>query len=366
MMRTVGRFVLRRIAPVDAPHPIHTSLRVKTHAVDRPRFAVVDAHAHLRGTIGARWSSYSSEDLIDALDAAGIAATVALDGGYGEALAAEITRLQAPNPRRVAVFANINYGTLSQRTDFGAVEAERLVASVRAGARGLKIWKTLGLSIRDADNDLIGIDDVRLSPLWDAAADLRVPVLIHFADPAAFFEPLTFANERWLELQLHPDWHQYPSRKTGDRSDSRPPSFEELHEQFAALLRRHPATTFIGAHMASSAEDLARVGRLLEEHPNLYVDTSARLNELGRQPYTSRELLLRFQDRVLFGTDTGPDIEVCRLHYQYFETPAEYVPYGPSASPHQGNWRIYGVDLPDDALQKIYRENAMRLIGFDR
>lgn len=300
------------------------------------------------------------------MDAAGIAATVALDGEHGESLLSEIKRLQVRHPDRVAVFANIDYGTLSMDADFGVIEAERLAASVQAGARGLKIWKTLGLTIRDADGNLIGVDDDRLSPLWNAAAELEVPVLIHFADPAAFFEPLTFANERWLELQLHPDWHQHPSRKAGDRSDRRPPSFEELHQQFATLLRRHPSTTFIGAHMASSAEDLGRLGGLLDAHSNLYVDTAARLNELGRQPYSSREFLLRYQDRVLFGTDTGPDIDACRLYYRYLETPAEYVPYSSTESPHQGNWRIYGVDLPDDALRKIYRDNALRLIGFDR
>lgn len=334
--------------------------------MERPRWPAVDAHAHLRGVFGSRWAAHSSDALVEAMDAAGIAATVALDGGFGESLAGEIKRLQAGHPDRFAVFANIDYDSLTRPMDFGAVEADRLVASVRAGARGLKIWKTLGLSIRDARGELIGIDDVRLDPLWDAAADQKIPVLIHFADPLPFFEPLNFANERWLELRLHPDWHQYPVRKAGDRRDPRPPSFDELHEQFANLLGRHPSTTFIGAHMASSAEDLQRLGGLMEDHPNLYVDTSARLNELGRQPYTSREFLVRFQDRVLFGTDTGPDIDVCRLYYRYFETLAEYVPYGTSAAPHQGNWRIYGVDLPDEVLRKIYRDNALKLIGFDR
>ncbi len=366
MARSVARSLLRHILPVDVPHPVRSSLRVPAYVVERPRFAAVDAHAHLRGVFGSRWSAHSSDEMVEAMDAAGIEATVALDGGFGESLAAEIKRLQARRPDRFAVFANLDYRTLSQPIDFGAVEAERLAASVRAGARGLKVWKTLGLTVRDSDGNLIGVDDGRLSPLWNAAAELGVPVLIHFADPAAFFEPLTPANERWLELHLNPDWHQHPPRMAGDRGSPRPPSFEELHAQFAALLGGHPSTTFIGAHMASSAEDLGRLGGLLDEHPNLHVDTSARLNELGRQPRTSRDFLLRFQDRVLFGTDTGPEIDVCRLYYRYFETPAEYVPYGPSDSPLQGNWRIYGVDLPDGVLRKIYRDNALRLIGFER
>ena len=364
--RALARSVLRRIVGVDLSYPTQSSLRVRSYEIGHPRFPAIDMHAHLRGEFGARWSSYSAARLIDALDAAGVAAVVALDGGFGASLAAEIERLQVPHPDRFAVFANIDYRTLSQETDFGAIEADRLIASVRAGARGLKIWKTLGLKIRDAAGDLIGIDDERLSPLWIAAGELRIPVLIHVADPLAFFEPLTPANERWLELRRHPDWHYYPARVAGNRRDPRPPSFDELQEQFSSLLRRHPTTTFIGAHMASCAEDLDRLGRLLEAHPNLYVDTAARLNELGRQPYSSRAFLLKYQDRVLFGTDTGPDPETCRLYYRFLETPAEYVPYSPSPAPRQGNWRIYGIDLPDEALRKIYRDNAHGLIGFAR
>lgn len=363
--RSIARSVLRRILPVDVPHPVRPALRVPSFPVERPRFPVIDAHAHLRGVFGTRWASHSADALIEVMDEAGIAAVVALDGEHGESLAGEIGRLQARHPDRFAVFANMEYATLSEPADFGAIEANRLVASVKAGARGLKVWKTLGLTIRDAAGDLIAIDDTRLSPVWEAAGQLKVPVLIHFGDPLAFFEPLTFANERWLELQLHPDWHRYPPRQPGDHADARPPSFEELRQQFVALLETHPATTFIGAHLASSAEDLAWLSDLLDAHPNLHVDTAARLNELGRQPYSSRDFLLRFQDRVLFGTDTGPDIDACRLWYRYFETRAEYVPYGASESPHQGNWRIYGVDLPDDALRKIYHDNAARLIGFE-
>jgi predicted TIM-barrel fold metal-dependent hydrolase len=300
-----------------------------------------------------------------AMDEAGIAATVAVDGEFGESLDREIKRLQTRHPDRFAVFANIDTRSLSQDVDFGVMEAERLIQSARAGARGLKVWKTLGLSIRDASGDLIALDDQRLGPLWTAAAELKLPVLIHFADPAAFFEPLTPDNERWRELQSYPEWHRYPTRKPGDRRDPRPPSFEELHSQFVGLLAANPSTTFIGAHMASSAEDLQRVSSLLDNHPNLHVDTAARLNELGRQPYTAREFLIRYQDRVLFGMDTGPDVEMGRLYYRFLETKAEYVPHSPPGAV-QGDWRIYGVALPDGALRRIYADNAARLIPFDR
>jgi predicted TIM-barrel fold metal-dependent hydrolase len=365
LTRRVAQSVLRRAARFEVPAATRSGLRVREYAVDRPRFPAIDAHAHLRGPFGRRWAAKSAADLLRAMDAAGIASTVALDGEYGESLSREIRRLQARHPDRFAVLANMDTSTLSADVDFGAIEAERLVQSVRAGARGLKVWKTLGLSIRDADGNLIALDDERLRPIWAAAADLRVPVLIHFADPAAFFEPLTLENERWQELRRHPEWHLFPTRNDGDRRDPRPPSFEELHRQFAGLLAGSPSTTFIGAHMASSAEDLQRVSSLLDDHPNLYVDTAARLSELGRQPYSARDFLVRYQDRVLFGTDVGPDVEQCRLYYRFFETRAEYFPYSRSGALN-GNWRIYAVDLPDEALRKIYLDNAVRLIGFAR
>jgi predicted TIM-barrel fold metal-dependent hydrolase len=303
------------------------------------------------------------EKLVEALDAAGLERLVALDGGYGRTLADEVERLTLAHPGRIAVFANLNYDSFAL-SGFGEREARRLEESVAAGARGLKVWKTLGLAARDDSGQLIGLDDIRLAPIWEAAAQLAVPVLIHFGDPKAFFQPLTAMNERWLELQRHREWHHYPTRPLGNRYDPRPPSHEELHEQFERLVAAHPKTCFIAAHLASSGDDLGRVACLLDRYTNLHVDISASLNELGRQPYTSRDFLLRYADRVLFGTDTGPDPEACRPYYRYLETRAEYVPYAPGGAMLQGSWRIYGVDLPDDALRRIYRDNALSLIRF--
>jgi predicted TIM-barrel fold metal-dependent hydrolase len=361
--RAFARAILRRVAPVDVPHPVQPVLRVPSMDVGAPRFRVTDAHTHMRDGFGGAWRRSSADAVVEAMDRAGVERIVAVDGGHGATLQSQIRRFET-HPDRFAVLANIEYGTLSRDDDFGTIEAERLGASVRAGARGLKIWKTLGLEIRDRRGALIGLDDERLDPLWQAAADLGVPVLIHVADPPAFFAPLNPENERWSELQRHRDWHRYPSRARGDRFSTRPPSFEELQDQLVALLARHRSTTFIAAHMASSAHDLGRLSELLCAHPNLFVDTAACLNELGRQPYTARDFLIRHQRRVLFGTDVGPDVESCRIYYRFLETRAEYVPYSTTPFPVQGNWRIYGIDLPEEVLAAIYRENADRLIGF--
>jgi predicted TIM-barrel fold metal-dependent hydrolase len=259
------------------------------------------------------------------------------------------------------VFAGIDYAALSQEADIGQVEADRLRESVAAGARGLKIWKTLGLHAKDSTHRRIPVDDDRLDPLWAAAAELGVPVLIHVADPMAFFQPLDLRNERYAELRRHPDWYYHSAHRADGRVF---PTHTELMAQFQRLLERHPQTTFIGAHLASSGEDLAALSAMLDRHANLTVDIAARINELGRQPYSARDFLERYQDRVLFGTDAGPNPRAYRLYYRFLETRAEYMSYSLWESHRQGEWRIYGVDLPDAVLRKVYRDNAKRLIRF--
>jgi predicted TIM-barrel fold metal-dependent hydrolase len=221
------------------------------------------------------------------------------------------------------------------------------------GISGVKIFKTLGLNVRNPDGTLTKIDDRRWDPIWAACGELGLPVLIHTADPAAFFLPVDATNERWEELQRHPDWSfqgkDFPTR-------------EELLAALCRVIERHPGTTFIGAHVASNAEDLAQVGRWLDQFPNLYVDMASRISELGRQPFTAREFLVKYQDRVLYGTD-GPWPETrLRLYWRFLETKDEYFPYSEKPFPPQGFWNIYGVDLPDEVLRKIYADNAARII----
>ena len=195
---------------------------------------------------------------------------------------------------------------------------------------------------------------IRLDPIWQTAAELNIPVLIHIADPVAFFLPLDATNERWEELQAHPDWH-FPS----------PPyqSFLTIMSQFENLVARHPTTTFIGAHVGCYAENLNWVATMLDRYPNYYIDISARISELGRQPYSARRFFLDYSDRILFGTDAGPSLDAYNVYYRFLETDDEYFSYDGEAIPTQGRWSIYGLFLPDEVLYKVYRRNALRLLN---
>jgi predicted TIM-barrel fold metal-dependent hydrolase len=347
-------------------HRPRQALRVPEHHVGRPRYPVVDAHNHLGVPFGGDWSGRSAEELAAVMDAAPVERIVDLDGGWGDGLRLEIDRWQAALPGRVAVFAGLDYASWPAHADFGEREAGRLRDGVAAGARGLKVWKLLGLRARDASGRLVPVDDARLDPLWAAAAELDVPVTIHVADPVAFFEPLDAGNERWEELHAHPDWHFWPTRPPGRPDVDGYPPFDELIDGLEAVVARHPRTTFIGAHAGCAAEDLARVSLILERCPNFHVDLAARIAELGRQPYTARDFMLRWPDRVLFGTDMAPDPAWWAVYYRFLETFDESFAYDADEDgpPSQGRWRIHGLGLPDEVLRALYRENALSLIRF--
>jgi predicted TIM-barrel fold metal-dependent hydrolase len=338
------------------------SLRVPVHPVRRPRYPVVDAHNHLGSPFGGEWATRPPAELIAVLDDSGVEMIVDLDGGGGEALSAEIDRWQVPYPDRVAVFAGLDYDAWATDPAFGTTEADRLRDSAARGARGLKVWKLLGLRARDPDGRLVAVDDSRLDPLWATAAELDLPVLIHIADPIAFFEPLDPTNERWEELHAHPDWHFWPTRPANEPDAPGFPSFDELLAAFGRLVARHQGTTFVGAHVGCAAEDLALVGRLLDENPNLDIDIAGRLGELGRQPHSARAFFLRHADRILFGVDVAPDPDFYAIHYRFLETLDESFDYDTGAVPEQGRWQIHGIGLPDEVLRKIYRDNARRIL----
>ncbi len=339
-----------------------SSLRMAAHEVRRPKYPVVDAHNHLGPAFGGAWATRPPAELMATLDRSGVEMVVDLDGGQGGALSAEIERWQAPYPDRVAVFAGLDYDGWGTDPAFGETEATRLRDSAARGARGLKVWKLLGLRARDPDGRLVAVDDRRLDPLWIAAADLDLPVVIHIADPIAFFEPLDPTNERWEELHAHPDWHFSPTRPAGEPDAPGFPPFDELLAAFERVIARHPRTTFIGAHVGCAAEDLRLVGRLLDENPNLNVDIAARVGELGRQPYSARAFFLRHADRTLFGADMAPDPEMYAVHYRFLETLDESFDYDTEAVPGQGRWQIHGLGLPDDVLRRVYRDNARRIL----
>ncbi|HKF86267.1 MAG TPA: amidohydrolase family protein [Candidatus Limnocylindrales bacterium] len=340
------------------------SLRVPEHHVARPSVPAIDAHNHLGTAFGGDWPQRDAADLVRVLDEAGVAALVDLDGGWGDGLRREIERWQEPLPGRVAVFAGLDYAMWAEDVRFGDIEAARLREGVAAGARGLKVWKLLGLRARDPSGRLVPVDDARLDPLWAAAGELGVPVTIHVADPVAFFEPLDATNERWEELHEHPDWHFWPTRPAGRPDLDGFPPFEELIDGLERVVTRHPGTVFVGAHVGCAAEDLGRVERILERAPNFHVDIAARIAELGRQPYSARAFVERWFDRVLFGTDMAPDPAWYGVYYRFLETRDESFPYDADrdSAPTQGRWRIHGLGLPETVLRAVYHDNAARLL----
>jgi len=336
-------------------------LQVEEHHLARAKFPVVDVHTHPRYRF--RHSPELLDDFVELMDEHNIAVCVSLDGRLGAEFEEHKDYLWTKHRDRFVIYANIDWRGGGDpgdpatwdchRPDFGRRMARALEDAKRRGASGLKIFKQFGLGYKNPDGSLIEIDDRRWDPIWKACGDLGLPVIIHTADPAAFFLPIDETNERWEELHRHPEWsfygEEYPSR-------------EALLAARNRVIARHPKTTFIGAHLANNPEDLATVGKWLDEYPNLVVEFASRIAELGRQPYTSRKFFLKYADRIMFGTD-GPR-PAARLypHWRFLETFDEYFRYAENPFPPQGLWNIYGIGLPDDVLRKVYHENAARII----
>ena len=336
------------------------ALVTRTTLVEKPRVPVIDAHNHLADPFGGGWDKRPLSELLELLDQAGIRLYVDLDGGWGEEiLNAHLDYFKAPAPEHFKVFGGVDWSKWAEMgAGFPEWAARRLRVQKQRGAEGLKIWKGFGLQVRDHKGELVKVDDARLFPIWETAAELNMPVLIHVADPVAFFDPLDETNERWEELHLHPDW-QFPSPPF--------PSFMSIMGGLANLVASHPETTFIGAHVGCYAENPGWVGALLERCPNFYVDIAARIGELGRQPYTARKFFIQYADRILFGSDMGPDLDTYRLMYRFLETDDEYFNYNTTDIPLQGRWHVCGLYLPDDVLEKVYYRNAGRvLLGQER
>ena len=224
--------------------------------------------------------------------------------------------------------------------------------AVERGARGLKVLKNFGLEVRDKSGRLVAVDDPRLDPVWEECGRLGIPVAIHVTDPEAFFLPLDGTNERYEELLAHPDWHFYGPQF---------PSKEAILAARDRMFARHPHTTFIALHVANWPENLDYVSSLLDRLPNVMVEFGARQAELGRQPRRSREFFLEYQDRILFGTDNAPGEQMYRNYFRWLETADEYFDY--AGAPGQGRWKIYGLDLPDEVLEKVYHLNAEKVFS---
>ncbi len=320
------------------------------HVPQQAKFPVIDVHNHL-GNTGRRGSALDPAACVREMDAAGIAQVVNLDGGWGETLKSTIARFEKAYPGRFLTYARVDWSRVNDR-NFGAAASAQLEADVKAGAHGLKIAKNdIGLTRKYPDGRVVPVDDPRFDPIWAKCGELHIPVEIHVGDPAAFFTPLDKDNERYEELQDHPDWLFYPGY----------PPLETILAQMINVVARHPNTTFISAHVGCYAEDLNWVSEQLDRYPNFFVSIDARISELGRQPYTARKFLIKYQDRVLFGTDTEPAAEAYRIYSQFLETADEYFDVAKSHH-YQGRWMVYGMFLPDDVLKKIYYGNAVRLI----
>jgi predicted TIM-barrel fold metal-dependent hydrolase len=349
-----------------------STLTLPEHRVERARFAAFDAHAHLgrwlrpeadwmvsdvAGQCDGPWAIADVGAFVEILEGLNVAASVNLDGRWGAELEANLDRYDRAHPGRFLTFCQLAWGRAADGDGFADSLVRDLERAAAAGARGLKVWKTLGLGFRDRRGRLLRPDDERIAPVFAAAGELGLPVLIHTADPVAFFRPVDRHNERLEELLRHPEW-----------SFAGPefPSHRRLMESFEALVAAHPRTTFIGAHVAGWVENLGWVSRMLDDHPNLHIDIAARIGDLGRQPRAARALILAHPDRIVFGTDElPPSAAGYRRYFRFLETADECFAYTEESPPPSGRWTISALDLPDPVLEAVYAANARRLFGLD-
>ncbi len=304
------------------------------------------------------------QDLLPLMDRKNIRVMVNLTGGVGKGLEETIRKFQQPYPERFVIFTEPWWERANQ-PGYSKFQADEIVRAHQAGARGLKILKTLGLYLREeiSKGPLVKIDDPRFDPMWETCGSLGMPVAIHVSDPEAFFLPIDRFNERFEELNNHPDW-SFHGRDF--------PSNAELLEARNRVLARHPKTQFIVLHVGNDAENLPYVSECMDRFPNMHVELGARIGELGRQPRTAKKFFEKYQDRILFGTDAVPhgidtpqqifNDELYEIYYRFLETEDEYFDYAPAPVPPQGRWRIYGLGLPDGILKKAYFENAAQLL----
>jgi len=344
--------------------------------VPRSRYPVIDVHTHLsfraklvNGVgIGDSMDFLTTpEKTLPVMDRKNVRMMVNLTGGAGAGLEEAIEKFQRSHPGRFVTFTEPLWDRTNQ-PDYSKVQADAIERAKNAGARGLKVLKTLGLYLREnvTSGALIKIDDPRFDSMWAACGALGIPVAIHVSDPEAFFLPTDRFNERFEELNNHPDWSFYGRDF---------PSNNELLEARNRVLARHPKTRFILLHVGNDAENLAYVSGCMDRFANVTVELGARIGELGRQPRAARKFFDKYQDRILFGTDAVPNgtdtpqqifgDELYEIYYRFLETEEEYFDYAPAAIPPQGRWRIYGLGLPDGILKKVYYQNAARLLKLE-
>ncbi len=362
----------RRLLDITEFQP-RSMLHVTETKVDRARFPVIDVHTHLgwsarseKGVwLGEKMEFLTTPEVVlKAAEARNLKAVVNLTGGYGQGLLDTLARFDRAHPGKFLSLTEPCWERIAE-PGYPALQADLIERAHQAGAKGLKVTKTLGLYLREqvTSGPLIKIDDRRLDAMWDACGSLNMPVAIHIADPEAFFLPVDRLNERFEELNNHPDWSFHGADF---------PAFDDLIRAFYRVVGRHPRTQFLALHVAHDSENLASVSDYLDRYKNVHVEIGARIGELGRQPRACRAFFERHQDRIMFGTDTVPHGDprqqafggrMYEIYFRFLETLDEYFDYSPSAVPPQGRWRIYGLGLPDTILRKVYHENAERLLG---
>lgn len=357
-MRGFALFLLLAPATLSGQTPLTfeeydppSTLVVPAHQVTRARFPFIDVHSHQFNAY--TMTAEQAARLVREMDELNMKALVNLSGGWGDSLVAGLQNMKGRYPTRFLVFANIDFRHIDH-PDFADRAAAQLERDVRSGAQGLKIFKTLGMDLRDRDGRRVPTDDPRLDPIWRKAGELNIPVLIHTGDPAPFWQPHDRTNERWLELK------EFPNRA---RPADKYPPFDSIMTEQHRLFGKHPSTIFINAHLGWYGNDLGKLGAMLDRYPNVYTEIGAVLAELGRQPRSARAFLTKYQDRVLFGKDLYNPAEY-HTYFRVLETADEYFDY---YRRRHAFWKMYGLDLPDDVLKKLYYKNALRIIpGIDR
>jgi predicted TIM-barrel fold metal-dependent hydrolase len=333
-------------APTILDYRPKSTLVAPTHMVHTAKFPVIDFHGHPQGLLD---NAKGLDSLGKAMDDLNIRVMVSADNSSGERLKTMLASVRGNDKLkdRVRILAGINFQNVGHGWAEKAIA--QLEADVAAGAVGVgEIPKSLGLSIKKPDGSRLRIDDPELDPIWDACARLKLPVFIHTADPQEFFRPVDNSNERWLEISLFPE-RRYPQ--------DRYPSFEELMTERDNLFRKHKNTTFVAAHLGWYANDLGKLDRLLTEMPNVYTEVGAVLYDIGRQPRVAHDFFVKFQDRILFGKDSFQPEEY-PYYWRVFETKDDYFDYYRG---YHAFWKLYGIDLPDSVLRKVYFANALKI-----
>jgi uncharacterized protein len=322
-----------------------STLVVPEHRITRAKFPFIDVHNHQ-----FNMTEQDLTALTHQMDELNMAVMINLSGrgrGTTDHLDRALANVKKSQPKRFIVFTNMDFAAIDD-PEWRDRMLRQLEEDVKKGANGLKIYKSLGMFSQDSKGNRIKINDPRIDPIWKKCGELGIPVLIHAADPKQFWQPIDKNNERWLELKLHP----------GRRHDNDPVTWEMIIAEQHDIFRKHPETKFINAHLGWLGNDLKKLSSLLDQFPNMYTEIGAVIAELGRQPRMAKEFLTKYQDRVMFGKDSWVPEEY-ETYFRVLETADEYFPYHKR---YHAFWRMYGLDLPDEVLKKIYYKNALKVI----